>query len=196
MEETLAQALERACADINRTALGLGAEAAAVLLNADNRIEIVHFWSRAGQEPEQPGRVWSASMLVHRWTANPKAVQVTFDFPDRNSVPRMPEATAEVLNRSVLAFWSAFEIGKLRAELRAVNARLATRKIVERAKGVLQNERGISEDTAYAWLRRQSRSRRITLARVAAEVVRIHARPDGSPYTSTALEADGTPDVL
>jgi hypothetical protein len=44
--------------------------------------------------------------------------------------------------------------------------------LVERAKGVLQIDQGITEEGAYEHLRKLSRKRRITLAEMAEEVVR------------------------
>jgi AmiR/NasT family two-component response regulator len=53
--------------------------------------------------------------------------------------------------------------------------------MVERAKGVLQVEQGISEAGAYEHLRRLSRKRRITLAALAEEVIReCRARDDAA----------------
>lgn len=93
-------------------------------------------------------------------------------------VPRhgIPAAVAEKLNLVGVAAWSFREIARLRAHLRVVNSRLASRKLVERAKGVLQNERGLNEEQAYEHLRRTSRRRRIPLTELAEEVLRTQAR--------------------
>jgi AmiR/NasT family two-component response regulator len=74
-----------------------------------------------------------------------------------------------------LATWSVKEIAMLRTELKAVTTRLAGRKLVERAKGVLQSDQGMSEERAYEYLRRLSRQRRITLTALAEEVIRNRA---------------------
>lgn len=170
MEDTLAQALHCACANLSRTAAELGAEFAAVLLNPDRQREIAHRWDSAGNRSlREP----SPAAFVHRWSANPRSVAITLDFPVRAPVPNgLPNSIAANLDAVALAFWSGYEIGKLCAELKAANQRLASRKLVERAKGVLQLEQGISEESAYAYLRGQSRRRRMTLARLAEEVIR------------------------
>lgn len=85
---------------------------------------------------------------------------------------QVPEAVAERLNLVGIATWSVREIARLNANLKIVNSRLASRKLVERAKGVLQTERGLSEEQAYEHLRRTSRRRRIPLTELAEEVLR------------------------
>lgn len=167
MEDTLARALESAGAGLSRIAARLGAESAAVSFHAGGR-SIAHVWSSTGSAEQRE----AAASLIHRT----EAIAIEFGFADRKSAPRsLPTALAADLDLIALAFWSAHEAGKLRAELKAANERLASRKLVERAKGLLQVQRGITEDSAYAWIRGQSRSRRITLARVAAEIVRANS---------------------
>jgi hypothetical protein len=83
-----------------------------------------------------------------------------------------PDEIVEKLNLIGWASWSVAEMARLRGELRTVNERLAGRKLVERAKSALQAERSISEEQAYAYLRRLSRKRRISLAQISSEIVR------------------------
>jgi ANTAR domain len=166
MEDTLARALQCAGAGLSRIAAQLAAESVAVSLHAGGR-SIAHIWSSTGAaERHDPPR-----RLIHRT----EAIEIILGFSDGRSAPgRLPDALAADLDLIAWAFWSAHEAGKLRAQLKAANERLASRKLVERAKGLLQMQRGITEDSAYAFLRGQSRSRRITLARVAAEIVRAN----------------------
>lgn len=89
--------------------------------------------------------------------------------------PQLPESLREKLGLIGWAAWSAKEIVRLHAELKTVTHRLAGRKLVERAKGLLQLEQGLSEEMAYEYLRGQSRRRRITLAALAEEIVRERA---------------------
>jgi uroporphyrinogen-III synthase len=62
-----------------------------------------------------------------------------------------------------------------RARLESENVRLAdrleTRKLVERAKGVLQRELGIGEEDAYRTLQRESQQRRKTMKEVAEAII-------------------------
>jgi len=102
-----------------------------------------------------------------------RVVSVVFGFaapaPPSN---RTPDVITEKLRLIGLATWSVKEIAGLRSQLKTVTGRLAGRKLVERAKGVLQVEQGMSEAGAYELLRRLSRKRRITLAALAEEVIR------------------------
>jgi response regulator NasT len=63
------------------------------------------------------------------------------------------------------------EFQRLRAALAEANLRLAERKVVERAKGVLMKARGLSEDEAYRALRRMAMDRNRRLAEVAQALV-------------------------
>lgn len=52
------------------------------------------------------------------------------------------------------------ELARLESENNQLSERLETRKAVERAKGILQRDLGISEQEAYLTIQRQSRQRR------------------------------------
>jgi GAF domain-containing protein len=51
--------------------------------------------------------------------------------------------------------------------------KLAERKLVERAKGILQQRRRLSEEQAYLMLRNNSRRRRIPMASIAKEIIEV-----------------------
>ena len=59
----------------------------------------------------------------------------------------------------------------LRAELSAAKARLDERKLVERAKGIVMQRNGCSEDEAYSTLRHLAMTRQQSLADVAQAVL-------------------------
>lgn len=62
------------------------------------------------------------------------------------------------------------EIAALELEVATLSDRLETRKLVERAKGLLQAKQGMSEPEAFKWIQRAAMDRRTTMKRV-AEVV-------------------------
>jgi two-component system, response regulator PdtaR len=62
------------------------------------------------------------------------------------------------------------EITELEREVATLSERLETRKLVERAKGLLQSKQGMSEPEAFKWIQRAAMDRRTTMKRV-AEVV-------------------------
>jgi response regulator NasT len=62
------------------------------------------------------------------------------------------------------------EITELEREVATLSERLETRKLVERAKGLLQTKQGMTEPEAFRWIQRAAMDRRTTMKRV-AEVV-------------------------
>jgi response regulator NasT len=63
------------------------------------------------------------------------------------------------------------EIVSLESEVSTLAERLEARKIVERAKGVLQAEHGLSEPDAFRWIQRTSMNRRSTMRAVAEAII-------------------------
>ena len=63
------------------------------------------------------------------------------------------------------------EIVTLESEVTTLSERLDARKIVERAKGVLQTEHGLTEPDAFRWIQRTSMNRRSTMRSVAEAVL-------------------------
>jgi response regulator NasT len=61
----------------------------------------------------------------------------------------------------------------LRAELRDAKDRLADRKVIERAKGVLMREKGVGEDEAFALMRKLAMDRNRRLADVAQQILDV-----------------------
>ena len=112
------------------------------------------------------------SFLLFPWRARSGVVTIVFGFAEREPAhASVPAHVVESLNLAALAAWSVKEVSRLRAELRAVNGQFAARKLVERAKSVLQAERGMSEQEAYEYLRKMSRQRRITLSKLAEDLL-------------------------
>ncbi len=62
-------------------------------------------------------------------------------------------------------------VSQMKSELEAVKSALAERKIVDRAKGLLMQARGISEDEAYTLLRKTAMDQGRKVAEVAAALV-------------------------
>ncbi|MDX6273994.1 MAG: two-component system, response regulator PdtaR [Frankiales bacterium] len=63
------------------------------------------------------------------------------------------------------------EIQALETEVADLHERFETRKLVDRAKGVLQAEHGLSEPDAFRWIQKQSMDRRLSMRAVAEAVV-------------------------
>ncbi len=63
------------------------------------------------------------------------------------------------------------ELKMLEREVATVNDRLETRKLVERAKGLLMEKQALSEPEAFKWIQRAAMDRRTTMKAVAQVVV-------------------------
>jgi response regulator NasT len=65
------------------------------------------------------------------------------------------------------------EFESLRGELADARGRLEERKWVERAKGILMQRRGLSEDDAYKLLRKTAMDRKLRLGEMARQLVSL-----------------------
>ena len=63
------------------------------------------------------------------------------------------------------------ERARLESENLELSDRLESRKHIEKAKGVLQRDFGLDEDTAYKALQRESRQRRKTMREIAEAII-------------------------
>lgn len=63
------------------------------------------------------------------------------------------------------------ELTGLEAEIADISERLETRKLMDRAKGILQGKMGLSEPDAFRWIQKASMDRRLTMAQVAKTVI-------------------------
>jgi uroporphyrinogen-III synthase len=80
----------------------------------------------------------------------------------------------EIRLLSTIGFFVGAEIEMARLEEKSsqLSEELESRKIVERAKGILQRELQVSEEEAYLTLRRQSRKMRKTMKEIAQSIIR------------------------
>jgi AmiR/NasT family two-component response regulator len=67
------------------------------------------------------------------------------------------------------------ELAALDTEVTGLRERLEVRKLLDRAKGLLQAERGITEAEAFRFLQKSSMDRRLTMRAVAEEVLQAAA---------------------
>lgn len=79
------------------------------------------------------------------------------------------------------------EITELEQEVATLAERLETRKLIERAKGLLQAKQGMTEPDAFRWIQRAAMDRRTTMKRVAEVVLEtLDQPPQGSTDTPSA----------
>jgi AmiR/NasT family two-component response regulator len=69
------------------------------------------------------------------------------------------------------------ELVGLEAEVTDLQGRLESRKIIERAKGVLQTEHGLTEPGAFRWIQKKSMDERRSMRSVAEQVLSGEATP-------------------
>ncbi len=63
------------------------------------------------------------------------------------------------------------ELSQLEAEVAGLTERLETRKAVDRAKGVLQQQLGLSEPEAFRWIQKTAMDLRLSMRQVAEGVI-------------------------
>ena len=66
----------------------------------------------------------------------------------------------------------------LAAEVADLHDRLETRKIIDRAKGILMKALNLSEPEAFSWIQRAAMDRRLTMKQVAEAVISPQAVPE------------------
>lgn len=82
-----------------------------------------------------------------------------------------PFTAADLRPAIAVALARHAEMRTLRAGVTELADQLATRKLVERAKGLLMSQHGLDEKAAFAWLQRTAMDRRLSMADVAKAVL-------------------------
>ncbi|MCB0924946.1 MAG: response regulator [Mycobacterium sp.] len=81
-----------------------------------------------------------------------------------------PFSASDLVPAIELAVSRFAELTELEREVADLGERLAARKLIERAKGILQTRHAMTEPEAFTWMQRAAMDRRTTMKRV-AEVV-------------------------
>ncbi len=82
-----------------------------------------------------------------------------------------PFTPADLLPAVEIAISRHQQIVQLESEIADLGERFETRKRVDRAKGLLQTNMGLSEPEAFRWIQKTSMDRRLTMREVADAVV-------------------------
>src|SRR5919205_3230645 len=91
-----------------------------------------------------------------------------------------PFSAADLMPALEIAMSRHQEIVALEAEVADLADRFETRKIVDRAKGLLQSKFGMSEPDAFRWIQKTSMDKRLTMREVATAVINSSASASGS----------------
>jgi two-component system, response regulator PdtaR len=82
-----------------------------------------------------------------------------------------PFTKADLVPAIEMAVSRFAEIRALDVEVGTLRERLEVRKLLDRAKGVLQTAHGMSEPDAFRWIQKTSMDRRLTMRKVAEAVI-------------------------
>jgi two-component system, response regulator PdtaR len=83
-----------------------------------------------------------------------------------------PFSKADLVPAVEMALARYDELTALESEVTDLRERLETRKLLDRAKGVLMDRQGLDEAAAYRWVQRASMDRRTSMREVAERVLR------------------------
>jgi two-component system, response regulator PdtaR len=83
------------------------------------------------------------------------------------------------------------EFAALESEVSNLKERLEVRKLLDRAKGLLQAEQGMTEAEAFRWIQKSSMDRRMTMRAVAEEVLQGAQPPAPKPAEGQNPESGG-----
>jgi response regulator NasT len=82
-----------------------------------------------------------------------------------------PFKPSDLLPAIQLALTRHDELLALESEITDLSERLETRKLMDRAKGLLQSKMALSEQEAFRWIQKASMDRRLTMSQVAKTVI-------------------------
>ncbi|MBO0805704.1 MAG: response regulator [Nocardiopsaceae bacterium] len=88
-----------------------------------------------------------------------------------------PFTKADLVPAIEMAVSRFSEIRALDSEVGSLRDRLEVRKLLDRAKGLLQSQHGMTEPQAFRWIQKTSMDRRLTMRRVAEAVIEGSADP-------------------
>ena len=81
------------------------------------------------------------------------------------------ERDVQIISMVGFLVGAEIEMARLEAENSQLSERLEERKVIDRAKGILQREMGLTEEEAYVTIQRQSRQRRKTKKEIAEAII-------------------------
>ena len=132
----------------------------------------------------------SAAEIITRKRLAP--VVLLTAFSQRELVERAAEAGAlayvvkpftpnDLIPAIEVALSRATQIEALEDEISDLAERLETRKVLDRAKGILNNTLGLPEPEAFRWIQKASMDRRLTMKEVAQTVIDQLAEKSDNP---------------
>jgi len=102
-----------------------------------------------------------------------------------------PFTKADLVPAIEMAVSRFAEIRALESEMQTLQDRLEARKLLDRAKGLLQAEYGLNEPEAFRWIQKTSMDLRMTMRKVAEAVLEGAVAP---PRSAGRQQAGGGPE--
>ncbi len=96
-----------------------------------------------------------------------------------------PFTKADLMPAVELAASRFGEISALESEIVDLQDRLETRKLIEKAKGILMTSQSLTEPQAFKWIQRAAMDRRTTMKAVAEVVIETLGTPANKPVAET-----------
>jgi response regulator NasT len=88
-----------------------------------------------------------------------------------------PFQKSDLLPQIEIALGRFKEIQNLAHDVKSLEDQLETRRVVERAKGILMDELAMKEAEAFSWIQRTAMRERVTMKEVARRVIEAGLRP-------------------
>lgn len=92
-----------------------------------------------------------------------------------------PFTPNELLPTIEIAFSRHTQIQSLEEDIADLNERLETRKLIDRAKGLLNEKMNLTEPEAFRWIQKASMDRRLTMQEVARTIIEQLGEPKTQP---------------
>ncbi len=89
-----------------------------------------------------------------------------------------PFQRSELIPAVEIALGRHREMRALHDQTQSLEDQLETRKLVDRAKGILMDDHGMTESEAFEWIQKQAMNGRVKARDVAAQVIEGALRPD------------------
>ncbi len=89
-----------------------------------------------------------------------------------------PFAISDLIPAIEIAISRHTQMKSLETEVADLYERLETRKIIDRAKGILMKAMNLSEPESFAWIQKTAMDRRISMKQVAQAVISPESAPD------------------
>jgi AmiR/NasT family two-component response regulator len=96
-----------------------------------------------------------------------------------------PFQRSELIPAVEIALGRHREMRALHDQTQSLEEQLETRKLVDRAKGILMDNHDMTESDAFDWIQKRAMNTRVKARDVAEQVIAGSARPEGDELTGT-----------